>query len=282
MSKYYYRFDDEGALGREMRKFWHDCRKADDAAELWAKKFGGESAVYYQDPKFFAGSVRYLSFPPEAEVNKDIWRRAGEANGDELYEPNCSQRPGCITVPRIGFKPSDTAHRIYEKRYSHWLEVKQFYTTGEWAEKAGLTLTGKPKEDEAAVDMIMQHQIFVKFVEFHGEESKGYDKAKKSDAKSKKKAVMPWTLRKAIEAERQRMSLPTVSTERLYQMLRAETPVAKEGKPIQMPTETPTFFYYGGRYYVGISLQCHHTALEEISEEIYRMKLNLAEREQQN
>ena len=279
MKKYYYRFDEEGALGKEMRKFWHDCTKADEAAERWAQKFGGQSAVYYQDPKFFAGSVRFLSFPKDADVNPEIWRRAGEANGDELWEPNCSQRSGCILCPRIGFRPSDTAHRIYEKRYSHWLEVKRFYTTGEWAEKAGLQLSGKPEQDEMAVNAIMQNQIFIKYMEFYGEEISPQGRDDKA-GDARKKSVMPWTLRKAIEAERQRMSLPTVSTERLYQMLRAETPVAKEGKPIQMPQETPTFFYYGGRYYIGIALKCHHTALEEITEEIYRMKLATAQREQ--
>ena len=40
MNKYYYRFDEEGKLGNAMRKFWHDCIKADEAAERWAMKFG--------------------------------------------------------------------------------------------------------------------------------------------------------------------------------------------------------------------------------------------------
>jgi hypothetical protein len=130
-------------------------------------------------------------------------------------------------------------------------------------------LTDDAKENERLVNETLQNHAFIKYLEFtapenpnpapscHSERSRGISS----------NAPMPWTLRKAIAAERQRISLPVVSVVRLYAMLQA---VATEGEK-QEPS-TPTFFNYGGRYYIGIDRECTSLALNPITPELYTKK----------
>ena len=255
MGKYFYRFDDSCQLGHEMRSFWHDADKATAAAERWAKKFGGEGAVYYEDPNNFAGGVRYLSFPREADVNREMWRYECQVGEDDCYVPNCKQRSDAIWVQQRGFMPSDTSARKYQKHYSTWKQVKGIYTTEEWAEIAGITLTGEQEQDDALVSRQMASERFVEYTEFYGEIAPKDKRYKSSKYVSR-----------AIEAEVQRLSLPVVKTQRLYEMLHAHIP---NGLLSQI---TPTFFYYGGRYYISLDYECTHRSLENISAEMYQMK----------
>lgn len=274
MNKYYYRFDEEGKLGNAMRKFWHDCIKADEAAERWAMKFGGEGAAYYQDPNFFAGSVAYVSFPAEQDVNPLIWKECGEVNGEKVWQPNCLQRTDVIIVPRRGFIPSNTAHRIYDKKWCRWQEVQLMHTTGEWAEMAHIDLSDDTEANKRLVNETMQKYAFIKYLEFYGgEEAEGHaalDLSKTGKRNKRSEKSMPWTLRKAIEAERQRINLPVVSVVRLYAMLGAKGEADK--KEQKQEAGTPTFFNYGGRYYIGIDRECESLALESITPELYQKK----------
>ena len=259
MGKYFYRFDDSCQLGHEMRQFCHDAEKVSAAAERWAKKFGGEGAVYYEDPKNFAGGVSYLSFPKEAEVNEEMWRHECKIGDDECYLPNCKRRNGAIWVQQRGFMPSDTSSRKYKKHYSTWQQVKNIYTLEEWAEMTGITLTGNEKEDQSIIERQLSKERFVEFTEFYGEASK--DKRYKTSK----------SVSRSIEAEVQRLALPVIKTDRLYNMLHANIP---NGLMSQL---TPAFFYYGGRYYISLDYECRHRSMEQISAEMYQMKLEQAE-----
>ena len=71
--------------GRLMEAFWHQCIKADRAAEDYAVRYG---ATQYEQPvQYFAGGVDYLLFKPENEPNPNIFRlRHITPDGEKLYE----------------------------------------------------------------------------------------------------------------------------------------------------------------------------------------------------
>ena len=261
MSKNFYRFDVESELGKQMTKFWHQCIKADKAADNFARKFGGEGAAYYQDPNAFAGGVVYLICPKDKEINEEIWRKVSDnLNGDVVWEPNCKKRTDVLLIPHAGFRPSDTAMRIYNKHFSSWNEVKHMHTTEEWAEMAKINTHDKPIND-ADIDKYLKDSVFVKYIEFYGDQKP-----------VNKRFNVAWTLKRAIETERQRMGLPTVRTEALLQLLQARIGDGKH-PIVKLHTMTPTFFEYGGRYYLGTDYDCMHPQLVPITSRIYAQKM---------
>ena len=260
----FYRFNVGTDLGKQFRKFWYDCDKAERAANVYAQKVGAKQ--FYSSPAAFAGGVVCVSFDEGEEVNARLWRSVGkDADGIEMYEPNVKQRHGVLVLPRRGFQPSDTAQRIYQKRPSPWSEVCQVYTLEEWSEIAGIKLTGDKQKDFAALTKKMSGEMFCKYIEIYRDD----EEVNFTDNRCR----MTNIARKSILIEKQRLMLPLVRTERLYQLLQAdETAGFKDGKPHLVQHTTPTFFEYGGRYYIGIDIPCRHESLEEISEAKYNMK----------
>lgn len=262
--KYFYRFDVGKDLGKEFRKFWNDCDKAERAANVFAEKCGAEQ--FYSSPAAFAGGVECLSFAKGTEVNTRMWRSVGkDADGIEMWEPNVKQRNGVLVLPRRGFQPSDTAQRIYNKRPSPWSEVCQVYTLEEWAEMAGVKLTGDKKQNVTAVTEKMKGEMFCKYIElYRDDEEVNFDD---------NRCRMTHIARESIYIEKKRLMLPVVRTERLYALLQADlTDGIKDGKPHLVQRNTPTFFEWGGRFYIGIDIPCRNEMLEEITESTYNMK----------
>ena len=262
--RFFYRFDVGTELGKQFRKFWHDCDKAERTANIFAEKCGAEQ--YYSSPKAFAGGVVCVSFPKGKEVNSRLWRSLGkDEDGIEMWEPNVKQRNGALVLPRRRFQPSDTAQRIYQKHPSPWSEVCQIYTVEEWAEMGHVTLTGDKEKDTAAVVKKMTGEMFCRYIELYrdDEEVNFVDN----------RCHMTYIARESIRIERERLKLPLVPTERLYEMMQADpTAGLKDGKPHVVRHSTPTFFEWGGRYYIGIDIPCKHKSLEEITEGTYNMK----------
>lgn len=265
--KHYYRINCNSDLGIKFRLFWHDCIKARTAAELFAKKVGAEA--YYTLPTVFEGGVACVSFPAGTEVNKTIWRLLGRDIEDtDQYKPNVEHIKDVIMLPRKGFRPSDTARRIYAKKMSRWSEVRYLHSLTEWAQMAGVTLTDDKKKDAARVDEMMSSQTFCFYTELSHE---SIAKEHENDRRYK----MPWVARESINIERARMKLPVVSTERLFHLLHADLLDGQpdDGKPKFIKPTTPTFFEWAGRYYIGIDYPCKHDDLEEITEGDYRLKM---------
>ena len=114
MNKYYYRFTKFKDLGILFNKFWHDCQKAEQKADAWAKKVGAEQ--YYSSPLAFEGGVTCVSFGDKIP-NKRIWKSVGkDADGIEMYEVLCSQRNG-MEIMKKNRQPSNTQTRIYSRQW---------------------------------------------------------------------------------------------------------------------------------------------------------------------
>ena len=282
-ARYYYRFDTSTALGKKFRSFWNECNKAERAAEVFAKKVG--AAAYYSSPSAFAGGVACVAFEP-GKVNEKIWRSAGRSDeGEELYEPNVEQRHGVLVLPRRGFRPSDTATRIYSKRMSTWKEVQRMLTLSQWAEKAGVTMPTIMKlplaakltdeEKKAALEQVeqqvnrkMERETFVQYIELYRDEEIPVDPYHP-------KRKTPLFISQSIRIERERMLLPIVRTEALHALLQADLSgdEPKDNKPKVVHNVTPTFFEWCGRYYVGIEYPCKAEELTAVTEGAYRMAL---------
>ena len=265
--KYYYRFDVDCRLGELFRSFWHNCDLAEAAAERYCAKV--RAKAYYSSPDHFAGGVSCVVFDNPEEVNREIWKEADEkVNGETAWLPNCERRVGAIIIPHRGFYPSNTASRIYQKRYSRWNEVRNLYTSEEWAEMGGVPKGETLEETQQLVDAALKDEIFCQYVELYSTAASKYPNRK-----------LPWSARTAIHLESDRMGLKVVGIGELCQIMQADVTAVKE-----KVTETPTFFEWCNRYYIGMPYPCCHPALEQITEEYYKMKqidLTSYERERQ-
>jgi hypothetical protein len=79
----------------------------------------------------------------------------------------------------------------------------------------------------------------------------------------------------SIRIEKERLLLPVVTVEKLYALLEADQSGDKptDGKPKLVEPVTPTFFEWGGRYYIGIEYPCKAEGLEEIEQGVYQVKM---------
>lgn len=266
-TKHYYRIQCPTELGKQFRKFWHDCNKAEKAAEIFAKKVGAEA--YYTSPTAFAGGVACVSFKNEEKVNRKLWRPLGkDADGAEQWEPDVKHRNGVLLLPRKDFRPSDTANRVYSKRNSRFGEVRMAHTTQEWAAMIGLRMTGDVQRDAAALEEAMSKELFCRYTEVYRDDAV-------ATASMDRRYKLTWVARESIRIEVARMKLPVVSTERLLHLLEADLldGMPDDGKPKFVRPVTPTFFEWADRYYIGVAYPCSHPDLEEITEGTYRLKM---------
>lgn len=283
--RYYYRFSTSSQLGKKFRSFWNECNKAERAAEVFAKKVG--AAAYYSSPSAFAGGVAAVAFEP-GKANGKMWRSAGRTDdGEELWEPDVKQRNGVLVLPRRGFKPSDTATRIYSRRMSAWKDVRGIYTLREWAKLAGVempdadasgvvaaipTRAAAMKEAleqvERKVNEKMEKELFCQFIELYRDDEIPVDP-------THPRRKTPLYISQSIRIERERILLPVVTVGRLYALMEADLSGDKptDGKPKLVQNVTPTFFEWGGRYYIGIEYPCKAEGLESILEGMYQMKM---------
>lgn len=277
MQKYYYRFDASSPLGKKFRSLWNECNKAERAADVFAKKVG--AAAYYSSPSAFAGGVAAVVFG-EGKANEKLWRSAGRTDdGEELWEPDVKQRNGVLVLPRRGFRPSDTATRIYSRRMSSWQEVKGIYTLREWAKLAGVEMPdlggGTAEHSKEALEKVekkvnekMEKETFCQYIELYR------DDAIPVDPKHPKRKT-PLYVSHSIRIEKERLLLPVVTVDRLYALLEADQSADKPDgdKPKLVQNVTPTFFEWGGRYYIGIEYPCKAEGLEPIIEATFQMKI---------
>lgn len=274
--RYYYRFSTSSQLGKKFRSFWNECNKAERAAEVFAKKVG--AAAYYSSPSAFAGGVAVVAFEP-GKANKKMWRSAGRTDdGEELWEPDVKQRNGVLVLPRRGFKPSDTATRIYHRRLSSWQEVKGLLSLREWAQMIGVAMPDADasgvvakealEKAERKVNERMEKEQFCRFIELYRDDEIPFD-----PTHPKRKA--PLYISQSIRIERERMLLPVVTVGKLYALMEADQSGDKptDGKPKLVQNVTPTFFEWGGRYYIGIEYPCKAEGLEEIEQGVYQVKM---------
>ncbi len=267
MAKYYYRFKAYTKVGKKFRAFWNECIKADEAAEKYAAKVG--AAAYYSVPSAFAGGVTCVSFDKKPDTQ--LWRSIGpDQDGIEQWEPRCQRREGVIIAPNAGFRPSSTAVRLYDKKASKWENVIGGQTMKQWAQVAGILLTGDKEKDEERVNAALKDKVFWKYIEFYGDQV---------SPRRGKQPMMPKSLKDAILLERKRLELPVVSIDALYRILEAETnTLSKDEKMKVVEDTTPTFFEWKGYFYLGIDYECKNSTLETVPPATYTsMMLDMKE-----
>lgn len=117
MDRFYYKFHQKSELGKKFLKLWHECDKANAAAERFAAKVGAKD--YYPALNAFAGGVMCVSFENGKPPREKLWRSIGkDADGIEMWVPDVKQRVGLVTLDSDSFIPSDTATRLYIKDFA--------------------------------------------------------------------------------------------------------------------------------------------------------------------
>ena len=255
MEKYYYQFSADSELGKRMFRFHHECLKAEEAAEKYAKRMG--AMAYYSQPAAFAGGVVCVEFSPEKTVDADQWRFVMEVDGHKYYEPNCMVTAGCMFYDER-FIPSDTHFRVYQRIPCGFNEVQHLHTLKEWAAMAGYVLTGHKPYDEKEVIERMKDKRFIQFIDFIG-----HQLPKKKQNKTSR------ALLRAIRAEQQRLRLPVIPMAMVYDMLQADITRDPE------EPSTPTFFAYKASYYICIDYPCKHPDLQTIAKPVYVFNMNM-------
>lgn len=254
MRRFYYQFLSESELGKKFMHFHHECVRAEEFAERYAKKMGALS--YYSQPSAFAGGVVCVEFGKKVDL--EMWRFVMEVDGHQYYEPNCLAIAGCVPYDER-FVPSDTSSRIYQKKLCAFDDVQQFHTLKEWATIAR-DLCGDKEKDTMAVCEILKDRKFLQYIDYTGTQ-----KPKKKGNKVSR------ALQRAIRAEQQRMKLPVIPMSSLYDLLQADT----SGDEPDEPT-TPTFFSHGAYYYISLNYPCNHSDLQAIAQQKYTYQKNVA------
>lgn len=266
MAKYFYRFDTSTELGCKFRQFVYECDKANRAADSYCAKIG--ASTFYEEPTMFAGGVLCVGFADPDKVDKKLWRSVGkDADGFEMWEPNCQQRIDAFLLPRRDFRPCDTQTRVCEKKPCRWIDVVNLHTKEEWMKTAGLTPTDNPQKDWAATCAVLEKEYFVKYIELYIDDEQ-------REQSANKRYRMPLWMKRAMQLEHQRLKLPVVSVKTLYSLLQADFTNGDDDKPKVVQGVTPIYFLLNGYYYVSCGFKCLHQDLEAVTEEKFLQRKN--------
>ena len=117
--KHYYQCDMYSTIGKQLQKYWDCIIRAASRADDYARKYGASS---YEAPvQYFEGGVDYLIFDHTPDLK--VWRKKiTDAEGTDLYEPNCMYRSDVLVMPDDRFHPSDTWDKTYSKEHLAWKE----------------------------------------------------------------------------------------------------------------------------------------------------------------
>ena len=281
--KHYYQCDMYSTIGKQLQKYWDNVLRAASRADDYARKYGASS---YEAPvQYFEGGVDYLIFDRTPDTR--VWRKKlTDAEGTDLYEPNCMYRSDVLIIPDDRFHPSDTWDKTYSRKHLSWQDVKQMKTFDQWAAIAKFKSTGDRKADMKALDERMSRYTFVSFLQFYGDDSapSGSPAGKKSAVPPSRSRIntaadCPQWLRKAIRAEKDRQALPVVEIYPLMAML--DMRPATTGHSVTLNV-TPQFFLHGETFFIGTEYPCHAEGLHPTTEGNFICNMNAAKRQRNN
>ncbi len=248
--------------------------------------------------QYFEGGVDYLIFDHTPDLK--VWRKKiTDAEGTDLYEPNCMYRSDVLVMPDDRFHPSDTWDKTYSKEHLAWKDAKQLKTFDQWAAIAKLKRTDDREADMKALDQLMSRYTFVTFLHFYGDEAATVPNASPSGsrfpqgraagrtaaararaaASGKNAPDCPQWLRKAIRAEKDRQALPVVEIYPLMAML--DMRPSTTGRSVTLNV-TPQFFLYGETFFIGTEYPCHAEGLHPTTEGNFICNMNAAKRQRNN
>ena len=112
VKRYYYQFDCTSELGKQFRRMWNRCMKADKARVAFQEKVG--AVAHCPNDAMFAGGVDGVFFADDAKVDRKIWQEAGKSDdGSICWLPICKRRTGKLRLSKGAKRPADTATRIF-------------------------------------------------------------------------------------------------------------------------------------------------------------------------
>ena len=269
----YYKVDRSTNTGKQLDLFLRKCQKADIAADKYAKRMGAVS--YIQPMDVFAGGVDYLEF--QCSKKGKEWIEVPSGNPSvTLWQPNCLAVPAIKSVPKgVNFE----------------LKWDEFIPGGiKCAKRLSLddikTLLGddhvkKLREFEkanlgvGAYDYVPLHRFT------HGSDKIALNASEASDKNqniSRSHQRKPQWFRKAVEAEKLRLSLPVVEMSDFQEIVKFKLPDDKKDAKSSEPLSTPAFFIYDGYFWVSFSYPCTADDMEEITKETFEYVMNTAKR----
>lgn len=261
---YYYRLNADTEAAGRLRQLLNAINQAQRAQVTFLKNIGAEG-FKDDEERLMAGGVLCVSFPDDKKVDERIWRQAHkDLDGVQMWVPNVERRTGCIILPRRGFQPSDTWCRVYSKRPWSWAQSMSQYTLKEWAQMAGVTLTGDKERDAERVTAELKDADFGHYTEFY---HRDWDPQVLD-----KKVRIPWWVREAVRLEVQIAKLPQVPISMFYRLMQAESPVPAGQTHAVVSEMLPNFFELAGRYYISSSRPLRAEGLEEINRQKYAEK----------
>ena len=184
---HYYKVLADSQTGKRLLAMLHACKKCEQAADDWCKKFGAK--YYCDDPNYFAGGVACVAF--DAEPDPKLWREYTTVDGEQYYLPACEAVADKVEIPNRDYALRDTWDTMYLRDQIR--EVKE------------------TAEDGATVK-----RLYVARLTFRpaGEQLDSLGRVIQAGRK----------LRRAIGAEQKRLRLPVVSVQQVYQAFGAVVP----------------------------------------------------------
>ena len=83
---YYYKLRSRCGLGKQFRRLWNRCVRAERAADNFARK--AEAEIFYPSDVAFAGGVWAVLFKDDVCPHPDLWQEAGkDEEGRKMWVP---------------------------------------------------------------------------------------------------------------------------------------------------------------------------------------------------
>ena len=184
---HYYKVLADSATGKRLLGFLHACKKCEQAADDWCKKFGAR--FYMDDPNYFAGGVACVAF--DGKPDPKMWRPYTKVDGEQYYLPACEAVPGRVEIPHREYALRDTWDTMYLRN-----QIREVKETGD--------------------DGVEVKRLYVAMLSFRP--SGGLLDPQGRPVQAGR------SLRRAIGAEQKRLRLPVVTVQQLYQVLGVSLP----------------------------------------------------------
>ena len=269
----YYKVDISTNTGTQLNQFLRKCQKADIAADKYAKRMG--AVGYIQPMDVFAGGVDYLEFQCSKKGKEWIEVPSGDPSVT-LWQPNCLAIPAIKTVPKgVNFELK------WDEFIPGGIKRAKRLSLDDIKLLLGDDNVKKLREFEqanlgiCAYDYVPLHRFT------HGSDkltlsvSEAQDNDKLSPSSRRRK---PQWFRKAVEAEKLRLSLPVVEISDFQEIVKFQLPEDKKDAKSSDSLSTPAFFLHDGYFWVSFIYPCTADDMEEITKETFEYAMNTAKR----
>ena len=269
----YYKVDISTNTGTQLNQFLRKCQKADIAADKYAKRMG--AVGYIQPMDVFAGGVDYLEFQCSKKGKEWIEVPSGDPSVT-LWQPNCLAIPAIKTVPKgVNFELK------WDEFIPGGIKRAKRLSLDDIKLLLGDDNVKKLREFEqanlgiGAYDYVPLHRFT------HGSDkltlsaSEALNDNRMSPSTRQRQ---PQWFRKAVEAEKRRLSLPVVGISEFYDIVKFKLPDDKKDAKSSDSLSTPAFFLHDGYFWVSFVYPCTADDMEEITKETFEYAMNTAKR----